>query len=263
MTPPPSPASPLPPSRTPLPTGVEDGDLVLRRWEPPDAPALHDAVLANLDHLRPFMPWVAFEPLTVDERVALIEQWERDRLAGGDVLLGVFLVDPAVDTTDLTAPPVLASPTTSAAPTAPVVATGLTELTGPSTVSAGSTGSLQPKSCSVIVGGSGLHRRIGPHGLEIGYWIDHRRQRAGLATRVARLLTTTAFALPGIDTVEIHCDAANAASARIPEKLGFALADTTSVPVKAPGERGEERVYRMTRTAWSDRRGQQAGTALA
>jgi len=37
------------------------------------------------------MAWVADEPLALDRRRARIEEWERDRAQGGDVLLGVFL----------------------------------------------------------------------------------------------------------------------------------------------------------------------------
>ena len=37
---------------------------------------------------------------------------------------------------------------------------------------------------SAIVGGAGLHRRVGPEALEIGYWIRANRVREGLATSV-------------------------------------------------------------------------------
>ena len=49
------------------------------------------AVAASLDHLRPWMPWAKFEPLTPDERVLLIEGWTREWEDGGDVHFGVFL----------------------------------------------------------------------------------------------------------------------------------------------------------------------------
>jgi hypothetical protein len=47
-----------------------------------DAEALGDAIFESLDVLRPWLPWTANEPLTVTERRALIEQWERDWSAG-------------------------------------------------------------------------------------------------------------------------------------------------------------------------------------
>ena len=37
------------------------------------------------------MPWAKFEPLTIAERVALIEGWTRDWEDGGDAYIGVFL----------------------------------------------------------------------------------------------------------------------------------------------------------------------------
>jgi ribosomal-protein-serine acetyltransferase len=52
----------------------------------------------------------------------------------------------------------------------------------------------------------GLHRRVRPNALELGYWVYHAFTRKGLATRVARLLTTAAFSVPGVESVEIHHD---------------------------------------------------------
>src|SRR3954453_8810297 len=37
-------------------------NLVLRAWEDDDAVALGRAIAESLEHLRPWMPWVAFEP---------------------------------------------------------------------------------------------------------------------------------------------------------------------------------------------------------
>ncbi len=90
-----------------------------------------------------------------------------------------------------------------------------------------------------LVGSSGLHRRIGPGGLEIGYWIHPRHLRRGLATEVARQLTDRAFADPSVDRVEIHHDRANAASGGVPAKLGFELVGETrpASPVARGGGR--------------------------
>jgi RimJ/RimL family protein N-acetyltransferase len=74
-----------------------------------------------------------------------------------------------------------------------------------------------------VVGGTGLHPRLGSTGLEIGYWIHVDRAGRGLATEVARALTSAAFALPGIERVRIQCSVDNVASARVAEKLGFVL----------------------------------------
>lgn len=70
---------------------VQTPRLLLRRWQHDEAQILIDAVTANVDHLRPWMPWIKFEPQTVAERVALIETWTRDWEEGGGVIFGTFL----------------------------------------------------------------------------------------------------------------------------------------------------------------------------
>jgi ribosomal-protein-serine acetyltransferase len=101
-----------------------------------------------------------------------------------------------------------------------------------------------------VAGSCGLHRRLGPHALEIGYWIHVDFLRRGLATRAARLLTDAAFALPGIERVEIHHDKANVASSGVPRKLGFQLVGERPDGDWAPAELGVERVWRIEREAW-------------
>jgi ribosomal-protein-serine acetyltransferase len=73
-----------------------------------------------------------------------------------------------------------------------------------------------------VVGSAGLHNRVGDGGLEIGYWVHGDWTGRGVATDATAALTDAALALPGIDRVEIHHDAANVASGRIPAKLGYA-----------------------------------------
>lgn len=79
-----------------LPETVVGPRLTLRRWRRDDVAMLRDAVTANLEHLRPWMPWIAFEPMSDDDRVALIEDWESDWQDGGDVVLGAFLNGTAI-----------------------------------------------------------------------------------------------------------------------------------------------------------------------
>jgi RimJ/RimL family protein N-acetyltransferase len=95
----------------------------------------------------------------------------------------------------------------------------------------------------VVVGACGLHRRGAPDTIEIGYWIhvDHLRQ--GYATEVAQGLTDAAFEVPAIAQVEIRHDKANAASARIPERLGFVKVEELVDEIAAPGEVGVEVVW--------------------
>jgi RimJ/RimL family protein N-acetyltransferase len=101
-----------------------------------------------------------------------------------------------------------------------------------------------------VVGGCGLHQRIGPGGREIGYWVRTGRTGRGYATAAARLLTDMAFALPGVTHVEIHHDVANVASGRIPAKLGFTRVRDEPRPREAPGETGTQSVWRIERSAW-------------
>ena len=97
-----------------------------------------------------------------------------------------------------------------------------------------------------VIGGTGLHPRIGPGALEIGYWVRADRVRRGVATATARLLTIAALGLDGIDRVEIHHDRANLASAAVPRRLGFTFIEERPDEVEAPGEEGIEWVWRAS-----------------
>ncbi|HEY0870224.1 MAG TPA: GNAT family protein [Acidothermaceae bacterium] len=105
-----------------------------------------------------------------------------------------------------------------------------------------------------VVGGSGLHPRIGAGGLEIGYWVDRRFTRRGIATTASRSLTNHAFGQPGIDRVEIHHDKANIASEGVPRALGFALVAEVAVAPETPEQSGVHLIWRFTRAEW-DRSG--------
>ncbi|MER7013639.1 GNAT family N-acetyltransferase [Saccharopolyspora sp. NPDC000359] len=100
-----------------------------------------------------------------------------------------------------------------------------------------------------LAGCIALERRIGPTGLEIGYWLHPGHTGRGLATTSAAALTDQALALPGVDHVEIWHDAANTASQAIPQRLGYTCVDRHSPPrlPARPGESGIEVVWRLTR----------------
>ena len=66
---------------------------MLRRWRPADAEMQHRAVVESLEHLRPWMAWIADEPLPLGRRRQMLCDWERDRVRGGSVILGVFSQD--------------------------------------------------------------------------------------------------------------------------------------------------------------------------
>jgi RimJ/RimL family protein N-acetyltransferase len=75
--------------------------LTLRRWTPDDALLLATAITENIDHLRPWMPWISAEPQSLPHRVALITQWQSEWERGGDVVVGAFLDEAVVGSAGL------------------------------------------------------------------------------------------------------------------------------------------------------------------
>lgn len=178
-----------------LPDRVQSERLVLRRWQHDEAAILDAVVTASIDHLRPWMSWIAQEPLTIAERVALIEGWTRSWEDGGDVLYGVILDGEAI-------------------------------------------------------GSCGMHRRVGPRAIEIGYWIAVDHTRNGYATELLRALTDAAFAIDEIEQVVVVTDETNIASARVPEKLGFERERIELRAQTAPSETGRMIIWTMSQEAW-------------
>lgn len=72
-----------------------------------------------------------------------------------------------------------------------------------------------------LLGGTGLHPRLGDNELEIGYWIHKDFINKGLVTESTAALVKVAFDIVHVHRIEIHCDPGNLASASIPRKLGF------------------------------------------
>jgi ribosomal-protein-serine acetyltransferase len=65
--------------------------LAIRPWKASDAPALSVAIADSAEHLRPWMSWIATEPLSLAERQSMIARWEMERRAGGDMVFGMFI----------------------------------------------------------------------------------------------------------------------------------------------------------------------------
>ena len=175
-----------------LPTELDGVRVTLRCWRVEQAATLSALVQGNLDHLRPWMPWIALEPSTEVQRRELIAGWERGRIAGGDAIYSV-----QVD--------------------------------------------------GVAIGCCGLHRRIGPDGLEIGYWIAESQCHKGYATEAAAVLTAAALSMDGIRCAEIHHDTANLASAAVPRRLGYQFVDERPAVDPAPGGTGINWIWRTER----------------
>jgi RimJ/RimL family protein N-acetyltransferase len=142
--------------------------LVLRCWQPEDAPLLKAAIDASLEHLRPWMPWAHQEPTDVEVKVTLLRRFRGEFDLGKDFVYGVFSRDE-----------------------------------------------------KQVLGGTGLHLRLGEGAREIGYWIHREHVGRGLATELASALTKVAFEVDRVERVEIHCDPENHASAAVARKSGF------------------------------------------
>jgi len=181
----------------PLPDRIEHDGLLLRRWTVDDAEVVGALVTANIEHLRPYMPWISKEPLSLEERRDLGAGWTANWAAGGEVMMGIF-------------------------------------------------------EGGVAVGSCGLHRRLGPGALEIGYWVAADHLGRGIARRASAALTALAFTVDDIEAVEIHHDLSNVHSRRIPEQLGFHLVGRSAAPrePQAPADTGVDLRWRMTRDEW-------------
>jgi RimJ/RimL family protein N-acetyltransferase len=152
----------------PPPYRIETERLVIRCYEPRDAPLTKDAVDSSLDHLRPWMPWAEDEPQTLEEKTSLLRLFRSRFDAGEDFAYGIF--------------------------------------------SAGEAEQL---------GGTGLHPRVGPGGLEIGYFVRASAARQGIVTESTAALTRVGFEVGGADRIEIRIEPRNEASKGVPRKLGF------------------------------------------
>jgi len=98
-----------------------------------------------------------------------------------------------------------------------------------------------------VLGGVGLYRRVGPGGLEIGYWVRSDQAGQGLATEATQAMTDVGFMLSGIERIEIHCDPLNAASHAVPKKLGYELAETPADHAVGPtGSTRDTMIWMLT-----------------
>ena len=98
-----------------------------------------------------------------------------------------------------------------------------------------------------FAGGIGLMARIGPGGLEIGYWVHQAYTRRGLATAASAALVEQAFRLPGVDRVEIVHDELNVASGGVPRKLGFTEVGRRPIEPRPAEGTGVGVVWRLAR----------------
>ena len=89
---------------------------------------------------------------------------------------------------------------------------------------------------SEVLGGSGLHTRVGHGALEIGYWLRVSALGRGLAREATAALTVAALRVCRVDRVEIHVDPANERSVEVPRALGYAEEATLRRRLPAGGD---------------------------
>lgn len=142
--------------------------LVLRCYNPADAPLLAASITESLEHLLPWMPWAAAEPEPLQTKIERLRRFRANFDLGQDYIYGIF----------------------------------------------------NPQE-NRLLGGTGLHTRIGNNALEIGYWIHKDYIGRGYATETSAALAKVAFEVNQVERVEIHCAVENVRSAAVPRKLGF------------------------------------------
>jgi RimJ/RimL family protein N-acetyltransferase len=75
------------------PYRIETERLVIRCWDPEDAPLLKEAVDSSIEHLLLWMPWARFEPQTLDEKLELARTFRGEFDLGMNFIYGVFEPD--------------------------------------------------------------------------------------------------------------------------------------------------------------------------
>lgn len=72
---------------------IETERLVIRCWNPADAPLLAAAIEASVDHLSPWMPWARDEPSPMDERIERLRRFRGLFDLSQDFVYGIFNLD--------------------------------------------------------------------------------------------------------------------------------------------------------------------------
>ncbi len=103
-----------------------------------------------------------------------------------------------------------------------------------------------------VIGGCGLHNRLGPGTLEIGYWVRLEAAGSGLATEAAAALTAAGLGLKSVARLEIRCEEHNHRSARVPEKLGYTFGGLV-VPTTGPTAGSSMQIWVITEPEWAAR----------
>lgn len=72
---------------------IQTKRLVIRCWDPRDAPLLKKAIDESLEHLRPWMPWANQEPEPVEAKAARLRKFRGSFDLDKDYIYGIFNLD--------------------------------------------------------------------------------------------------------------------------------------------------------------------------
>jgi len=179
-------------ARRPAPFRIETERLELRCPDLADLDAAHAAVEESVEMLRPWMPWVETEPISLEQRAAELRRLRDGFERHEDYTYFAFA-----------------------------------------------------RGSERMLGGLGLHPRVGPAGLELGYWIRRSERGRGLAVEGASALLRAAFECVGVDRVEVRIEPTNAASRRVVEKLSIPKEATLRRRLPRTGGLRDVDVYTM------------------
>lgn len=94
-----------------------------------------------------------------------------------------------------------------------------------------------------VLGSFGLHRRLGPGVIEIGYWLHPAATGRGYARAATRALVDVAHALPGLERVEVHVDEANVRSSAVARAAGLRIDRVEVREPKSPAQVGRGEIW--------------------
>jgi RimJ/RimL family protein N-acetyltransferase len=80
-------------SPKPIVYSIETERLLIRCWEPRDAPLFNAAQHASWEHLGPWMPWAHGQPPAVEVTTALLRRWRGGFDLDQDYVYGIFNLD--------------------------------------------------------------------------------------------------------------------------------------------------------------------------
>jgi RimJ/RimL family protein N-acetyltransferase len=178
---------------------IETKRLVIRCYNPSDAPLLAESVTESLEHLRPWMPWVYNEPEPIEEKIRRLKLFRGNFDLGQNFTYGIFNLEE-----------------------------------------------------TKLMGGTGLHTRLGENELEIGYWIHKDHINQGLVTESTAALIRVAFEIIHVHRLEIHCDPENFASAAVPRKLGFTHEGTLRAKTRFLDGWSDSMIWGLLETEYPD-----------